>query len=51
MIRVYSIFSLVMDDISFKEGKIYFFPPLNGTFGGLGEASGFIPILFVDKDY
>lgn len=51
MIRVYSIFSLIKDDVKFTEGKIYFFPPLNGTFGSLGTISGFTPIIFVKEDY
>ena len=51
MIRVYSMFSLAMNDIPFTEGKIYFFPAFNGTFGGTWGMSALLPVVFVKEDY
>jgi len=51
MIKVYSIFSLINDEISFEDGKIYFFPCLNGTLSYTWGISGLFPIIFVKEDY
>ena len=51
MIKVYTIFSAMKDDISFTDGKIYFFPSLNGSVGYGGYMSALTPIIFVTKDY
>ena len=48
--RVYTIFSLAKENTPLKNGRIYFFPPLDGTFGGLGTISALIPIIFVEED-
>ena len=51
MIEVYTIFTLAKKDVSLSGGRIYYFPQLNGTFGGLGDISAFTPIIFVKEDY
>ena len=51
MIKVYTIFSLARNDGSLAEGTLYFYPPLNGAFGGFWETSAITPIIFVKKDY
>ena len=51
MTKVYTIFSLVRDDVKLSEGKVYFFPTLNGSFETNWGMSGLIPIIFVKEDY
>lgn len=51
MIEVYTIFSAIKDDVSFTDGKIYFFPSLNGSISFGGYMSALTPIIFVKKDY
>ena len=50
MVKIYTLFSLAMEDVRFTEGKIYFYPSLNGTLEAMQGASSLLPILFVSKD-
>ena len=51
MTKVYTIFSALKDEMPFTDGKIYFFPSLNGSIGLGGYMSALTPIIFVKKDY
>ena len=51
MIRVYTLYNFAKNDVRFNDGKIYFFPSLNGSIGYGGNISALTPILFVKEDY
>ena len=50
MTKVYTIFSLLTEDVPRDFDKMYFYPNLNGTSDFMGNISNFTPILFVKKD-
>ena len=51
MMEIYTIFSLATDNVRFTDGRIFFYPNLNGSVYAGGYISGLSPVLFLkDKD-